>query len=102
MGKKSKDKGYRGENELRKKLEDRGIPTKRVPLSGASDFQKGDLILDIKDKKILGEVKWRKNGFKQIYKWIEEADVLFIKRDYSDYLVVQRLKDYCKGINNEK
>jgi len=36
MGKKSKRKGYRIEYELVKKLNERGIKAKRIPLSGGS------------------------------------------------------------------
>jgi len=36
MGKSQQQKGYRGENNLRRLLQDAGIDCQRIPLSGAS------------------------------------------------------------------
>ncbi|MCD6379637.1 hypothetical protein J7M07_04245 [bacterium] len=92
MGKSQRNKGYRGEYRLVKLLQRAGIPAKRVPLSGATSFQKGDVVIG----KDTGEVKVRRNGFKQIYRWLEEHKYLFIKADRKEYLVVMRLKDFIR------
>ena len=109
MGKKSRDKGYRGEHNLVKILSKAGLNAKRVPLSGATSFAGGDI--RIYDYELRGEVKLRKNGegfkklykwlkeekkekkikegmFKQIQKWIKDNDCLFLKADRQPYLVV--------------
>lgn len=88
MGKSQKQKGYRGEYNLVKILNEYGIDAKRVPLSGQTEFAKGDVIIKGKTKTFTCEVKVRANGFKQIYDWLEGKDILFIKSDYKNYLVV--------------
>jgi Holliday junction resolvase len=92
MGKAQRDKGYRGEHNLVRLLQQHGIDAKRVPLSGATSFAKGDIIID----DLVAEVKVRKDGFKQIYKWIEGKDLLFIKADRKDYLVVMNVEMLIK------
>lgn len=94
MGKSQRQKGYRGEHNLVKKLKEAGVPAQRVPLSGASEFQKGDVIVDGK----VAEVKVRKDDFKRIYQWLEDKDLLFIKSDRKDYLVVMKLDDFIKQV----
>ncbi|WP_243299128.1 hypothetical protein [Bacillus litorisediminis] len=81
MGKSQRNKGARVEREIAAMLNG-----KRVPLSGATSFAKGDV-------EALGmkfEVKARKDGFKQIYGWLEKDDVdaLVIKADRKEPLVV--------------
>jgi len=98
MGKASRDKGYRTENNLRKQalLHD-DIQCYRVPLSGASDAMKGDLILNKTggDKWVI-EVKCRKDGFKQIYDWKDTHDALVIKADNKKALVVVDFDDFLE------
>jgi hypothetical protein len=93
MGKKSRDKGYRLEHELVLKLNEMGFNAERVPLSGgAGGSFTGDLIINGKK----AEVKGRATGFKEIYKWIEPVDYLFIRADRQSWLVVIRLQDFAK------
>jgi hypothetical protein len=90
MGKKSRDKGYRLEHELVLKLNEMGFNAERVPLSGgAGGSFTGDLIINGKK----AEVKGRATGFKEIYKWLEPVDFLFIRADRQEWLVVMRVKD---------
>ncbi len=91
MGKKSKDKGYRLEHELVERLKELGFDAERVPLSGRSGGSfSGDLIVEGK----IAEVKGRGDGFKSLYKWLEDRDILFIRADRKEWLVIQRLKDW--------
>ncbi|MEM4546832.1 MAG: hypothetical protein QW328_08755 [Nitrososphaerota archaeon] len=89
MGKKSRNKGYRGEHELVCLLKRAGINAVRVPLSGATEFAKGDVIVERK----VCEVKLRHDGFRELYKWLEEKDWLFLKADRKPYLVVMKIDD---------
>jgi Holliday junction resolvase len=90
MGKKSRDKGYRLEHELVQKLQEMGFLAERVPLSGgAGGSFTGDLIVG--DGRRV-EVKGRASGFKQIYKWLENVDFLFIRSDRKEWLVITRLE----------
>jgi Holliday junction resolvase len=92
MGKSQRNKGYRGEYNLVKMLKEQGVEAKRVPLSGATDFQKGDAIIN----EMKAEIKSRKSGFKRIYDWLENVDLLFIKADRKPYLVVMPLEKFIK------
>jgi hypothetical protein len=92
MGKKSRNKGYRGEHNLVSLLRSHKINAIRVPLSGATEFCKGDLIID----DLIAEVKVRQNGFKELYKWIENKDLLFVKADRHEYLCIMPLKIFMK------
>ena len=85
MGKSQRDKGYRGERNLVNYFKEHGIEAIRVPLSGASNFAKGDVVIKGKYR---AEVKLRKDGFKMIYKWLGDNDMLFIKANNKQYLAV--------------
>lgn len=98
MGKRSRSKGYRGEYELVCLLRREGITALRVPLSGSTDFQKGDVIV----AGGVGEVKLRRNGFKEIYKWLNDRDWLFLKADRCPYLVVMQLDKFIKLVKGER
>lgn len=91
MGKASRNKGKRGELEFAKL-----IGGKRVPLSGAQDGFEGD-VLGIGLK---WEVKRRKDGFKTLYKWLEnereKPDALALKADRKPWLVVMELDTFLK------
>ena len=98
MGRSQKRKGYRGEHNLEKLLKTAGLNAERVPLSGATKFAKGDVVVE----GLVGEVKWRKDGFKQIYKYFEGKDLLFIKADRKPYLVVMRLEEFIELLRGAK
>jgi hypothetical protein len=87
-GRASKQKGSRFELSLAK-----AIGGRKVPLSGAAAGWKGDVI---GPDGLRYECKVRKDGFKQIYSWLEDNDRLVIKADRKDPLVVMRLPDYIK------
>jgi len=108
MGRQQREKGARVERELVNKLKEAGIEAKRVPLSGAAEGFKGDILIERKpsitagvfdDAQIFGEksgyewrveVKSRKGGagFKVIQDWLGDNDVLILKRNGVDPLVV--------------
>jgi len=89
-GRKSRNKGARIEREFVNLLKEHGLDAERIPLSGACG---GSFSGDIKiaaDRDYLAEVKARKNGqgFKVIENWLADNDMLFLKRDRQDPLVV--------------
>ena len=85
MGKKSRDKGLRNERNLVTELRESGLPAERVPLSGAAGGAfSGDLIVcDLRF-----EAKARKDGFKELHRWLADNDGLFLKTDRKEQLVV--------------
>jgi hypothetical protein len=83
MGKASRDKGARFELEIKHTADDHGLKAVRVPLSGATNFAKGDVVVTSP-----GGIKWtieakkRANGFKTIYGWLDgDCDLLVIGAD---------------------
>ncbi len=99
MGKMQRNKGNRVEREIVNYLKDNGIPAKRVPLSGAAEGFKGDIIID---GSLRAEVKARKDGFKQIYDWLEGNDYLFIKANRKPVLVVMEIDEFIRLIKEDK
>lgn len=92
MGKPSRDKGARRERELVKLFREWGLEAYRVPLSGATEHSKGDVdVYKIgRDAPLCGESKARKDGFKQLYAWLEKdgADYLALRKDNAEWLFV--------------
>jgi Holliday junction resolvase len=74
-------------------LQERGFPAERVPLSGAARGRFGGdvsvLVLGV-DRRV--EVKCRGNGFRELYKWLDGADLLINRADRRELLVVIPLK----------
>jgi hypothetical protein len=94
-GRSPRSKGGRAERELVKRHEAVGIPAERYPLSGSSHFRgRGhdvDLYVFGRDEApLVAESKARKDGggFKQLEKWLGEFDVLFLRRNNADPLVL--------------
>jgi Holliday junction resolvase len=94
-GAKHRRKGNRVEREIVDAHKALGIHAERYPLSGASRFRgQGhdvDLYLNGRDDApICAEIKSRKNGagFTTLEAWLSDYDVLFLKRNNADSLVV--------------
>ena len=96
----SKNKGSRVEREIVHRHLDIGVDAKRVPLSGAAVGFKGDVIIG----DLVAEVKARKGGqgFATISKWLRDNDLLFVKEDRKDPLVVMPWRTYEKFIRRGK
>jgi hypothetical protein len=93
MAKAQRDKGWRTENNVRKKALHHGLEgSYRVPLSGGASI-KGDVVVKGKGDWVL-EIKCRANGFKQIYDWMGDNDALVIKADNKPELVVLDMGDF--------
>lgn len=92
-GRRSKQKGNRREREFAALIGGR-----RVPLSGAQEGYEND----VEGLGMKWEVKARKDGFKQIYNWInderEKPDALALKADRKDWLVVMKLDKFLEII----
>lgn len=100
MTNRSKNKGDRDERQIVDDARAAGIAAVRVPLSGAVEGWKGDVILtDARGRKWLGEAKVRAAGFKQIYDWLREyVDFLSIRADRRERLVVMRWQTFLRLI----
>lgn len=90
-GRKSKTKGSRRELEFAKLIDG-----KRTPLSGAVEGFPND----VEGLGLSWEVKARADGFKTLYKWIEDTrenpDALALKADRKQWLVVLTLEKFME------
>jgi hypothetical protein len=94
-GRRSRDKGNRIERELVERHKALGVHAERYPLSGASRFRGSghdiDLYIFGKDEApAIAECKARKSGggFTTLERWLGEYDLLVLRRDHADPLVV--------------
>ena len=97
MGARSRNKGARREREIVQLHRAAGIAAHRVPLSGAVPGYAGDVILDgLSDLRC--EVKGRASGggFRTLERWLGDHDLLFLKRDRQDPLVVVPWKTWLR------
>jgi len=78
MAKASRDKGAREERQLVNRWRQEGISAQRIPLSGATEYAKGDVQIS----GFIGELKVRQNGggFKSLYDWLGDNDILTVKQ----------------------
>lgn len=94
-GAKHRRKGDRVEREIVELFEGLGIHAERYPLSGASRFRGSGHDLDIyvygrESGPFVAEVKARKNGggFVQLERWLGEYDLLVLKRNNREPMIV--------------
>jgi hypothetical protein len=92
-GKASRQKGNRAERAVVRFLQDRGFAAERVPLSGsAGGSYLGDLKVPVLGIDRVVEVKCRADGFRELYRWLVDRDILIVRADRSEPLVVLPLK----------
>lgn len=105
MSRMQRDKGARVEREIVLRHREMGCTAERVPLSGAAG---GSYTGDIKitppcwpHKSLIAEVKARKDGagFKVLEEWLGENDLLILKRDRQDPMVVLPWSTYRKFVS---
>ena len=73
----SRSKGARTERSIVNALKVNGIAAVRVPLSGAVGGRfAGDIILPLMGRDLCVEVKARADGFRELYSWLNQRDML--------------------------
>lgn len=99
MGRSQKQKGNRREREFA-----RLINGTRIPLSGAAKHAGQEHTGDVDGLGLRWEVKARKDGFKTIYKWLEQdgVDALALKADRKEWLVVLPIGKLMELIGEER
>ena len=95
MSRSQRDKGLRAERNIVDRHKAINVHAERYPLSGASRFRGSGHDIDLypfgRDAApLVAEVKARKNGSgsTQLEKWLGDYQVLFLRRDRADPLVV--------------
>lgn len=92
-GRRSRDKGNRAERAILRFFQDRGFAAERAPLSGsAGGSYRGDLTIPVIGRDLVCEVKVRGAGFGQLYAWLIDRDVLIVRTDRSEPLVILPLR----------
>jgi hypothetical protein len=92
-GRRPKAKGNRLERQLVDLLQRAGIAAERVPLSGSAGGKyAGDLSIPVLGIDRCCECKARSKGFGQLYAWLDQRDLLIIRQDRREPLVVIPLK----------
>jgi Holliday junction resolvase len=88
----SRSKGARIERGIVNALQAYGVAAVRVPLSGAVGGRfAGDIVLPLMGRDLCVEVKARADGFRELYCWLDQRDVLIVKADRQEPLVILRL-----------
>ena len=95
MSRMERNKGARIEREIVDRHRKMGVHAERVPLSGASHYRGGGHDIDIyprgvDEAPLVAEVKSRASGegFATIERWLGEYDLLFLRKDRTDPVVV--------------
>jgi len=92
-GRRSRDKGNRAERALVRFLQDHGFAAERVPLSGSAGGRfTGDLTVPLLGVDRTVEVKCRATGFRELYRWLEGRDLLIVKANRAEPLIVIPLR----------
>jgi Holliday junction resolvase len=87
-GRRSRDKGARTERAIAKVLQANGFAA--VKISRA--YQPGhDIVLSLIGRDLCVEVKARAGGFQELYSWLSGRDLLIVKADRQEPLVILRL-----------
>jgi Holliday junction resolvase len=89
-GRRSRSKGALTERSIVNALQAKGIAAVRVPLSGAVGGRFAG-VLPLMGRDLCVEVKARADGFRELYCWLHQRDVLIVKADRQEPLVVLRL-----------
>jgi hypothetical protein len=88
-GKSPRQKGNRTERALKHYLLQLGFSVEKVPLSSSAGGRfAGDLLLALAGRDHVVEVKVRRRGFEALYSWLDGRDMLIVKADRRDPLVV--------------
>ncbi len=91
-GRRSRSKGARTERAIVKLRQASGIAAERVPLSGAVGGRfAGDVLLPLLGRDLCVAVKARADGFRELYSWLDGRDVLIVRADRREPLVVVRM-----------
>jgi Holliday junction resolvase len=88
-GIKSRRKGNRFELALVQLLQGAGLGAEKTSRTGYSG---GDLSVPLLGHTLIIEAKSRAKGFSKIYTWLQNRDILIVKSDRKDAIVILPLK----------
>src|SRR5262249_39753329 len=92
-GRRSGDKGNRAERAIVAFLQDSGFAAQRVPFSGSAGGKYvGDVTIPLLGRDLCVEVKVRAGGFSQLYSWLDGREILIVRQDRREPLVILPLR----------
>jgi Holliday junction resolvase len=93
-GARHRQKAGREERMLVGIARDAGYAAERVPLSGSVGGQRfsGDIVFPLLGRDLCIESKVRANGFRELYSWMRGRDILIVRADRREPLVIVPLK----------
>ena len=84
-GRRSRDKGAHIERAIAKVLQGDGVAATKIGRA----YQPGhDIVPSLTGRDLCVEVKVRADGFRELYSWVNQRDVLIVKADRQELLVV--------------
>jgi Holliday junction resolvase len=87
-GRRSCDKVARTERAIAKLLQADGFAAAKISCA----YQPGhDIVLSLSGRDLCVEVKARADGFRDLYDWLDGRDILIVKADRQEPLVVLRM-----------
>ena len=101
-GRSPRQKGDRLERFIVNELRAAGIDAYRVPLSGAMRGFKGDIHIKSSTRNLTMEAKSRKAGFKFIYDSLGDNDLLCVRVDRDDPLVIMPLSTFTEVLSTKE
>lgn len=101
-GKSARRKGSEGEREIVRLLRESDIRAKKVPLSGAIEGFKDDVLVGVGKEQLRAEVKRRRDGWRELYTWLNGPDLLFMRADRKSWLVCMPYGEFVKLWNKKK
>jgi Holliday junction resolvase len=89
-GSRHRQKAGREERMLVGLAQDNGFAAEKVPLSGSVGGHRfaGDIAFPLLGRDLCVESKVRANGFRRLYDWLQGRDVLVVRADRREALVV--------------
>ena len=87
-GRRSRDKGARTERAIAKVRRANGFAAAKV---SRADQPGHDIVLSLSGRDLCVEVKARANRFRDLYNWLVGRDILIVKADHKEPLVVLRM-----------
>jgi hypothetical protein len=92
-GRRSRQKGNRAERAIVAFLQESGFAAERVPLSGSAGGKYiGDVTIPLVGRDMCAEVKVRAHGFGQLYAWLDGREILIVRQDRREPLVILPLR----------
>jgi Holliday junction resolvase len=89
MSRRSRDKGARSERAIARLLQAQSFAATKISRAYQAGHDRELLLGD--DRMLRIECKARANGFRELYSWLNERDILILKADRREPLVVVRL-----------